>query len=204
MNAAQRQVQDFMQEAIIHGGQQLISATPELVDTELRLSLIREEVGELEQAVADNNLVEAIDALCDLLYVTYGAACTWGIDIEPFFDEVHRSNMAKFGPGFSVREDGKYIKPSDWQPPNLKLILDTHPSRLELTVKEVDLLNYLSTNQASVIDDFNPRVGAYRRDNGERIPFELLERLVTAGLIEEHRGFSGRAWTLKETVTVDP
>jgi len=34
-----------------------------------------------------------IDALCDLLYVTAGAPVEMGVELGPFFDEVHASNM---------------------------------------------------------------------------------------------------------------
>jgi predicted HAD superfamily Cof-like phosphohydrolase len=67
---------------------------PERVD--LRLKLIQEEVGELEQAIKDRNFTEVIDALSDILYVVYGASATFGISINKTFDIVHESNMTKF------------------------------------------------------------------------------------------------------------
>ena len=78
------------------------SPPPEQPDLEhfpgaLRVRLIQEEADEFAQAVAEGDLVEMVDALCDLLYVTYGAAVDLGVDLEPFFAEVHRSNMAKVG-----------------------------------------------------------------------------------------------------------
>ena len=92
---------------------------------ELRLKLIREEVDELTDAIEKKNWIEVVDAICDLLYVTYGAASALGVDIEPFFAEVHRSNMAKLGDdGKPIRrEDGKVLKPLTWTPPDLMSIL---------------------------------------------------------------------------------
>lgn len=60
--------------------------------------------------------VKMIDALCDILYVTYGAATAMGVDLEPMFDAVHAANMRKLGPNGQVakREDGKILKPADW------------------------------------------------------------------------------------------
>lgn len=82
----------------------------------IRYDLIREEAAEFKQACKDQDLLEAIDALCDLLYVTYGAAVAMGIDLEPFFEEVQRANMEKTnGP---KREDGKQLKPEGWYPPD--------------------------------------------------------------------------------------
>ena len=64
---------------------------------ELRISLLQEELNELKDAIADNNLVEIADALCDLQYVLSGAVLEFGLG-EKFvklFDEVQRSNMSK-------------------------------------------------------------------------------------------------------------
>jgi predicted HAD superfamily Cof-like phosphohydrolase len=87
----------------------------------LRVKLIQEEAEEFAQAVADGDLVEMVDALCDLLYVTYGAAVDLGVDLEPFFAEVHRSNMEKVGG--TRRADGKWLKPPGWTPPDVAGLL---------------------------------------------------------------------------------
>ncbi|HEY8784397.1 MAG TPA: nucleoside triphosphate pyrophosphohydrolase family protein [Mucilaginibacter sp.] len=64
---------------------------------DLRISLLAEELKELQQAVDDNNLVEVADALCDLQYVLAGAILEFGLGekFKELFDEVHRSNMSK-------------------------------------------------------------------------------------------------------------
>ncbi len=161
-------------------------------DKELRVKLIQEEAQEFIDAVKVRNVVETIDAICDLLYVTYGAAHVlkagamgladneyenwpvknrtpnwpalnselddfnitinsvidairtgskermhlelkdlveglWqcaaegvGVDLKPFFKEVHRTNMNKLqGP---KREDGKQLKPAGWKPPRIEAL----------------------------------------------------------------------------------
>lgn len=63
----------------------------------LRVELLQEELDELKQAIADNNIVEVADALCDLQYVLSGAVLEFGLG-EKFvelFNEVQRSNMSK-------------------------------------------------------------------------------------------------------------
>lgn len=95
------------------------AAKPRLIDPPtalLRLSLIQEEFSELVRGISSNNLPDIADALADLLYVTYGTAVSYGIDIEPIFEEVHETNMAKLGGGH--RSDGKILKPEGWCPPN--------------------------------------------------------------------------------------
>ncbi|SMC78572.1 pyrophosphohydrolase domain-containing protein [Moheibacter sediminis] len=63
----------------------------------LRVSLIEEELKELEEAIADNNIVEIADALCDIQYVLSGAILEFGLKdkFSDLFDEVQRSNMSK-------------------------------------------------------------------------------------------------------------
>ena len=50
----------------------------------LRVDLIDEEFNELKQAVYEwgGNLEGVTDVLCDILYVTYGMAHSFGIDID--------------------------------------------------------------------------------------------------------------------------
>lgn len=63
----------------------------------LRVELLAEELKELQQAIADNDMVEIADALCDLQYVLSGAVLEFGLGekFKELFDEVHRSNMSK-------------------------------------------------------------------------------------------------------------
>ncbi len=74
-----------------------------------------------EFANREPNFVETIDGLCDLKYVVEGTFEAFGVDGEPFWDEVHRSNMMKVnGPR---RADGKILKPADWTPPDIAGVL---------------------------------------------------------------------------------
>ena len=61
----------------------------------LRQDLIAEEFAELQSAINDRNMVEVGDALADILYVTYGAGVSLGIDLDKAFRLVHESNMSK-------------------------------------------------------------------------------------------------------------
>ena len=69
----------------------------------LRINLINEELEEFKEAIKNNDLKETIDALTDILYVTYGAGHAFGVNLDECFDEVQKSNMSKLG------EDGKPI-----------------------------------------------------------------------------------------------
>ncbi len=63
----------------------------------LRVSLIAEELKELEEAINDKDIVEVADALCDIQYVLSGAVHEFGLGekFKELFDEVQRSNMSK-------------------------------------------------------------------------------------------------------------
>ena len=53
--------------------------------TLLRYKLIDEEVKELLEAIQTHDFVEVIDALCDILYVVYGAGASFGINLDNVF-----------------------------------------------------------------------------------------------------------------------
>jgi len=88
----------------------------------LRYELIREELEEFKQACDAGDLTECVDAIGDLLYVVFGSAVSFGVNMEPIVDEIHRSNMSKVWPDGSVRkrEDGKVEKPATYSPAKLE------------------------------------------------------------------------------------
>lgn len=89
---------------------------------DLYLKLIQEEVDELQTAVDDNDRVEQLDALIDIMVVTVGAVQSLGVDGEGAWKEVMSTNFAKIDSltgRVRKREDGKVMKPTGWQPPNL-------------------------------------------------------------------------------------
>jgi DNA-binding CsgD family transcriptional regulator len=112
----------------------------------LRAKLCVEESNELGEA---ENLVQYVDAICDLLYVALGSAVACGLNsdtLERCFGEVHRSNMSKFWKaeelksvpsgckaskctaGYIVlRPDGKVLKSPSYSPANLAPLLEVKP-----------------------------------------------------------------------------
>ena len=87
----------------------------------LRYDLIKEELGELKEAIDNKDLLEVADALTDILYVTYGAGHAFGIDLNKCFEEVQNSNMSKLGEdGKPIYNDsGKVMKGPNYFKPNL-------------------------------------------------------------------------------------
>ncbi len=91
----------------------------------LRLALIEEEVRELREAAEAGDLVEVADALADIVYVAYGTAHVYGVDLDAVLTEVHDSNMTKLGAdGRPVRRaDGKVLKGPSYRAPEVARIL---------------------------------------------------------------------------------
>ena len=96
------------------------SLSSEKINT-LRISLIEEELEELKVAIKNKDLKEAIDALTDILYVTYGAGHAFGVNLDQCFEEVQKSNMSKLGEDGKpiYNEIGKVMKGSNYFKPDL-------------------------------------------------------------------------------------
>lgn len=120
---------------------QTIGETPALRNAEFRARLIAEEAKETLEAItglkwkvepteektADGpGLADALDGFCDLIYVILGSAIEFGIrDLQPYWDEVQRSNMDKFPGGICTRNEfGKVTKPKGWKPPDIAGVLE--------------------------------------------------------------------------------
>jgi predicted HAD superfamily Cof-like phosphohydrolase len=145
--------------------------TPQIPDKErciLRISLIREELNELQKAIADDDITEVADALCDLQYVLAGTVLEFGMGglFKDMFEAVHESNMSKacstpleasdtlnyhllvhdvFGKVEQVggkyvvkRDDGKVLKSINYKPVDLKRFL---------TGNAINQVPYENTNQ---------------------------------------------------------
>ena len=62
----------------------------------LRLNLIKEEIEELNDAIKVNDMKETRDAIGDILYVVYGMADIFGIDIDYIFSNTLQTEVFKY------------------------------------------------------------------------------------------------------------
>lgn len=95
--------------------------TPHITTNDLRnlsTDLIVEEITETLIAIDQNDIVEIADGIVDSIVVLLGTAVTYGIDVRPIWDEIHKTNMAKAGG--EKRADGKLLKPSGWKEPDVE------------------------------------------------------------------------------------
>lgn len=96
-----------------------------------RLKFLQEELKELEDAYAENDLPKYFDALLDLVYVALGTADLSSLPWQQGWDEVQRANMSKIRAGSveeSLQATGRghrldVIKPPGWTPPDLRTVL---------------------------------------------------------------------------------
>lgn len=119
MTDEQRMVAEFHETFDI--AVETVPRVPDEATRSLRVRLIQEEFDELQEALGQRDAAAVAKELADLLYVVYGTAVSCGIDMEPVFREVHRSNMSKIGG--HKRPDGKWVKPPTYSPARIEPIL---------------------------------------------------------------------------------
>ena len=77
----------------------------------------------LFEASGEVDLEAVVDGCADISVVTVGTLISFGVDDEPVLREVDEANLRKFEPGSYMREDGKWMKPPQWTPPDIEGIL---------------------------------------------------------------------------------
>ena len=101
---------------------------PGLTRRGARLKWLEDEVEELNDAIIANDVTEAVDALCDIIYFAVGSGLMWvgGERMALAWSEVQRSNMDKRAPDGKVHtrpSDGKISKPPGWVGPRIAEIV---------------------------------------------------------------------------------
>lgn len=90
----------------------------------------REEMDEIADALASNNLPEQVDGFIDLIYFALGGLHKLGAPTEECFAAVHAANMQKKRAKIAAEskrgsaEDA--VKPEGWVPPDIASILRVH------------------------------------------------------------------------------
>lgn len=125
MNPWQRMVREFQD---VIGKHSIETRPPDEATRKLRARLLAEECKETIDALEADDWEGVIDGLCDVIYIALGTAESYGVDLEPFYEEVHRANMAKFPKGVvTINEYGKVQKPADWKGPDHQRIARRDP-----------------------------------------------------------------------------
>lgn len=118
----------------------------------LYLDLVREEIGELEEAMAayfasetdtekQTARAEAADAICDSIWVLIGLGKMLDLPLDASWDEIAITNYKKVDPalGKVMRdENGKIMKPFGWRPPDmLRIIKQYDEGKKSLAAPEI-------------------------------------------------------------------
>jgi predicted HAD superfamily Cof-like phosphohydrolase len=119
MKSLYNDVKQFRQKLLLP-----VSDTPTLLEP-VHLSFyarfLMEELSELLKAHEQENLVDAADAIADLIYVAMGCAHHMGLPLPQILDVVHQANMSKV-PGATrrgVSQDAQ--KPEQWVGPEAQI-----------------------------------------------------------------------------------
>ena len=95
-----------------------------------RCSLLQEELDELKDAVKNNKIDDALDALVDIVYVALGTAWLFNLPFEKAWVEVHKANMEKTH-GKTQRHFQDAIKPKGWKRPDIQKVIDEYSNFLD-------------------------------------------------------------------------
>ena len=92
----------------------------------MQRDLIDEEFHEFNQAFYNEPYENELKELADLVYVCFQYAENNEWDLEEALDRVHQSNMSKLGlDGKPIRRsDGKVLKGPNYQPPELRDLIN--------------------------------------------------------------------------------
>jgi len=93
----------------------------------VRADLLNEEHIEVQLALQDGDREAIAKELADLVYVAYGTALVYDIDLDEALRAVHDSNLTKLDDNGKpvLREDGKVLKGPNYKPPDMKGALIT-------------------------------------------------------------------------------
>ena len=118
MNREWNKVKDFHQKF-----NHPISAYPKQMDRERTIRRYHWMLEEINEFLEADEIVEQADAMIDVIYFALGTLVEMGIQPDPLFDIVQDANMAKLWPDGKphYNEEGKTIKPKDWEDPHVKL-----------------------------------------------------------------------------------
>jgi predicted HAD superfamily Cof-like phosphohydrolase len=131
-----KSVHEFRTKMQLPIGNQPKLLTPE--ETSYFARFIMEELSEYLRANEEQSLVDAADAIVDLVYVTLGCAHAMGLPFEELFKVVHKANMQKEPANEFCRSirGNQYdvVKPVDWIAPEdeMQIILENFKRKIVL------------------------------------------------------------------------
>ena len=129
-----QQVKEFRKKMHLPIGKEPQLLSPE--QTSYFARFIMEELSEYLRGVEEGSIVDAADALVDLVYVTLGMAHAMGLPFDVLFNIVHGANMQKEPASDRIRslrgQQYDVVKPIGWESPEPKIerALRAHGAKL--------------------------------------------------------------------------
>lgn len=160
---------------------------PETLGTERMqwsVTAMQEEVNEFVVATEADNVIEAADALIDLIYFAAGRLYEMGVPASEIWVDVQRANMAKRRGELSKRPNSMgydAVKPEGWQGPN-------HNWLVEITPWDVKNLQERAARRErlkSIPADVTSTVHAMKFSTG-KVPLSLIPM---EGMVAEAQAF---------------
>jgi predicted HAD superfamily Cof-like phosphohydrolase len=136
-----------------------ILQTPQIPSSDrckLRISLLQEELNELQEAINNNDLVEVADAFADLQYVLSGAILEFGLGDKfvDLFNEVQRSNMSKACENEIVAQETiEHYKQKDGTESEYKMVNGKYIVYRSEDNKVLKSVNYSPASLESIINE---------------------------------------------------
>lgn len=122
---------------------------PDKKITDFVINFIREETDELEAAIKDRDIVEVLDAICDLLYVAVGnATMAFGLKdkLIDAYNEVQASNMSKSCATEQEAIDTINVRMVDYGPCHYRKVGDRYVVYRTSDDKVMKSINYFPPN----------------------------------------------------------
>lgn len=129
---------------------EIFDKEPKLVD--LRLSLIDEEIKELQEAYENNDIVEIIDALSDILYVAYGLCVCFGINIDEKYHKYTKMYLQDDSRNINMDE---MINMSNFNKTQVIIKMFSNVKEYKLNIKDTMFKENLNTINSSLIKNFD-------------------------------------------------
>lgn len=109
------------------------------------------------------NLKEIVDGCGDGSVVIIGTLSACGVNDHSVLMTIDENNLEKFGPGGYKREDGKWIKPPNHQPPDIDGVLKEQQLAAEVR-KAMTKEQRLASVQSSFLDAKRDLYKTYREE----------------------------------------
>lgn len=113
------------------------------------VDFIKEETEELEEAIANRDIIEVLDAICDLLYVAIGnATMVFGLKdkLIDAFNEVQASNMSKACSSYEEALDTAEVRSREHGPCVIREVGDKYVVYRKSDDKVMKSINYFAPN----------------------------------------------------------